>query len=181
MANLPHAGLVVKACTSTLAAGGTLRWVLKENDFAVAERVANAINRQFGAGMATALDNATVEVRAAGSGRSLVSLIGQMEDLPVALPPGAARVVVNERSGTVVMGGEVVRLRPAAIAHGNMRIEIKGTSGAKGKGVLAMGTGPTVEELVQSLNALGVSPRDLIAILQALRRAAALQAEIISM
>lgn len=181
VATLPRSGLVVKASNSTLAAGGTLRWVLRENDFAVAERVAAAINRHYGTGMATALDNATVEVRSGGSGRSLVSLIGEMEELAIPLPPGAARVVVNERSGTVVMGGEV-RLRPAAIAHGNMRIEIKGSGSSKPKqGVLAMGHGPTVEELVQSLNALGVSPRDLIAILQALRRASALQAEIITM
>lgn len=175
--NLPQSGLVVKASSSTLANGGTLRWVLKENDFAVAERVAAAINRRYGAGMATAVDNATIVVQAGGSGRSLVSLIGEMEELPIMMPAGAARVVVNERSGTVVLGGEV-RLRPAAIAHGAMRIEIRGTGK---QGVLAMGTGPTVDALVQSLNALGVTPRDLIAILQALRRASALQAEIITM
>jgi flagellar P-ring protein precursor FlgI len=105
------------------------------------------------------------------------------------MPPAVARVVVNERTGTVVMGGQVV-LRPVAIAHGGMRITVGATPatmpipGVAGSGTtrtLVTASGTTVDDLVRSLNALGVSPRDLITILQALKRASALQADLVTM
>ena len=172
---ISRGGMVVRAVASTMPTG-TVTWVLKQNDFRLASAVARAINNRFGEGTAVARDSATVDVSLATlSGRgSAVSLISEMEALKVDVPAPPARVVVNERTGTVVLGGEV-RLQPVAIAHGQMRISVGGP------GSLLQAKGATVDELVRALNALGVAPRDLIDILQALKRAQALQAEIITM
>ncbi len=184
-----------------LAGLSTIHLSLRNPDFTTARRVMEAINAAIGPGIAVATDPATVRLRlppAAGS--DVVNLITRIEQLQVQ-PDQVARVVIDESTGIIVMG-ENVRISTVAIAQGNLTIRITETpvvsqpgpfsegeteivprtdiavddGGDRKLGVLS--TGVTLQELVQSLNALGIGPRDMIAILQSIKAAGALQAEI---
>jgi flagellar P-ring protein precursor FlgI len=192
--------------SEALAAEGTMHINLKQPDFTTAQRIAEAIN--------TALPEATAQPRSPGvvavslppaARLDPVSFVASLESLEVS-PDGAARVVVNERTGTVIMGQDV-RLAPVAVAHGGLHITIKTELGVSqpqpfsgGQTVvvpdtsivvdepknhqlveLPGGAGVRLQELVLALNSLGVTPRDLIAVFEALRAAGALQAELIIM
>ena len=176
----------------------SLKLALKNPDFTTARQIAQTINRQA-PGSAEVLDPGTVELRPYGSG-SLIDLVTQVENLTVAVDQ-PARIVINEAAGTVVMGADV-RVSPVAIAQGGLTISVTETPVASQPGPLSGGTtavlprtrieandgngaalamltsGTSLQTLVGGLNALGVSPRDLITILQALKTAGALQAEI---
>ncbi|RJF86181.1 flagellar basal body P-ring protein FlgI [Sphingomonas cavernae] len=183
-----------------LKSASSLKLALKNPDFTTAHRIADAINRQA-MGAAEVLDPATVELRSRdGAPGSVIELVARIENLPVEvdLP---ARVVINEASGTVVMGADV-RVSPVAIAQGGLTISVSETPIASqpepfsdgetvvlprtqidvddgsGRSLAMLGGGASLQSLVSGLNALGVSPRDLITILQALRSAGALQAQI---
>jgi flagellar P-ring protein precursor FlgI len=174
---------------------------LHQPDFTTAFRVAEKINAYFGTPLAKPLDPSSVNVAVPQSYRNeLVHLVYQIENLEVA-PDVKACVVLNERTGTVVMG-QNVRISTVAVAHGNLNIEIKEMPqvsqpqpfSEKGETVvvprsevyvnegqnklLLLPEGVTIGEVVRALNAIGVSPRDLIAVLQAIQAAGALQAEI---
>lgn len=169
-------------------------------DFVTARAVRDAINRNVGPGTATALDPATVSVTVP-AGSSMVDLVAAIEPIEVSVDQ-PARVVINEASGTVVMGN-AVRVSPVAIAHGALTIAVSETPLVSQPGPLAragetavvprtqigidegpkgsmatIGGGASLRSLVDGLNRLGVAPRDLITILQALKSAGALQAEI---
>ncbi len=172
---------------------------LARADFTTALRVAGAINDHFGLSIATARDAGTLELTVpAASSEDIVGFLATVESLTVE-PDRTARVVLNERTGTVVMGAEVAISR-VAVSHGNLSVTISTTrevsqpnpfgggrtvpftntdvSAVEEGGNLALVGGPvTVDELIRGLNALGVTPRDLIAILQAIRAAGALSAE----
>lgn len=172
---------------------------LARADFTTALRVAAAINDHFGFPIATARDAGTLELAVpASSAADIVGFLATVESLTVE-PDRTARVVLNERTGTVVMGAEVAISR-VAVSHGNLSVTIATTrevsqpnpfgggrtvpfantdvSAVEEGGNLALVGGPvTVDELIRGLNALGVTPRDLIAILQAIRAAGALSAE----
>lgn len=176
-----------------------LRLALRNPDFTTAQRIAVAIN---GAGHAArALDNATVEVAAAGrDATAIVALVAQIENLPIEVAQ-PARVVVDEASGTVVIGDDV-RVSRVAIAQGGLTISVTespqviqpapfgggqtaivprtsiAVDDGGGAKLAVLEQGVSLRSLVSGLNALGVSPRDLITILQALRAAGALQADI---
>ncbi len=197
------AGAIVEHEAPSRAGGGTsLDLILDAPDFTTASRVAGAINQRLGGG-AAALDPGTVRIALADTSASgMVDLMAQVADLEVD-PASPARVVINERTGTVVAGG-MVRVRPVAISHGNLSIRIQtendiaspapfsppGTqtvvvpqsdiriSDQGGAFVTLQGTS-TIEELAGALNTLGVSPRDVIAIFQALDEAGALDAELV--
>ena len=173
---------------------------LKRADFTTARRMAEGINARFGSAVARARDAGTLEVDvAAGWEGDVVGFLAAVESLEVEADR-AARIVLNERTGTVVMGAEVAISR-VAVAHGNLSVSIAVTRdvsqpapfgqgdtvvfdnsdvvASEEPGQLALVGGPvTVDELVRGLNALGVTPRDLIAILQAIQAAGALQAEL---
>lgn len=178
----------------------TLTLNLRQPDFTTASRVSDAINALFFGNIAETPDAGTVQVKvpAAYMG-NLVGLVAMIETLDVA-PDALARVVINERTGTVVMG-ENVRLSTIAIAHGNLSIVIKESSQVsqpqpfskgetvvspdtdiavkeEGKQLVLMQAGTSIGDVVRALNALGVSPRDLIAIFQAIKAAGALQADL---
>lgn len=183
---------------SLLSANG-LKLALKNPDFATADRIAGAINEKY-PGSATVLDPATVQLTPGpnfvGNVIDLVTRIGEMQ-IKVDQP---ARVVINEASGTVVMNADV-RITPVAIAQGGLTITVTESPQVSqpaplsngqttvvprtnvqvndGNGAsLAMVDGATLQKLVSGLNTLGVSPRDLITILQAVKSAGALQADI---
>jgi flagellar P-ring protein precursor FlgI len=173
---------------------------LRQPDFTTATRVTDAINALFKQPVASAPDGGTVSIKVpTGYGDNLVELVSMIEKLDVQ-PDAVARVVINERTGTVVMG-ENVRLSTLAIAHGNLSIVIKESPNVSqplplsegkttvtpnttlnvdegGNQLMLIPNGTSIGQVVNALNALGVSPRDLIAIFQAIKAAGALQAEL---
>jgi flagellar P-ring protein precursor FlgI len=192
--------------TEAPAADGIMRIHLKQPDFTTAQRVAEAINTALPDTVAHSQSPGEIAVALPPGARlDPVSFVASLESLEVA-PDNAARVVVNERTGTVVMG-QNVRLAPVAIAHGGLHITIKTELGvsqpqpfSNGQTVvvpdtsivvdepkdrqlveLSGGKGVSLKELVLALNSLGVTPRDLIAVFEGLKEAGALQAELVIM
>jgi flagellar P-ring protein precursor FlgI len=190
--------IVEREVPFALADQGRLRLALRNPDMTTARRIAAVINRAAGAGTATATDPGTVVLNTAG--RDVPALIAQIEGLTVT-PDHVARVVIDEATGTIVMGANV-RISTVAIAQGNLTIRITEQPQVVQPNPLAggqtavvprtqievddqntrrMGILPgtvTLEDLVRGLNGLGVGPRDMISILQAIRAAGALQAEL---
>ncbi|MDX1765310.1 MAG: flagellar basal body P-ring protein FlgI [bacterium] len=176
------------------------RAALRSPDFSTATRIVEGINAAFGPRTATALDGGTLEITVPpGMVSNPVAFLARMEEITVD-PDTYARVVLNERTGTVVMG-EHVRISTVAISHGNLSIQIKERLGVSqpqpfGRGVtvavpdsevevaeedrklMVVERGVSIGEVVQGLNSIGVSPADLIAIFQAIKAAGALQAEL---
>jgi flagellar P-ring protein precursor FlgI len=200
---VPGGALVERESPMQLAVGEQIRILLHQPDFTVATRVADAIGRIPGLnGAASALDAATVVLRIpTGTPRErLLQWLAQVENAEVELEP-PARVVINERTGTIVVGGSV-RLLPAVVAHGGLEVQIQrqviisqpapltlGTTQVaetatiavqqEQRRAVALPAAATVQDVAAALNLLGVSPRDLIAILQALKEAGALTGELI--
>jgi flagellar P-ring protein precursor FlgI len=198
-ARIADGAIVEREVPYALKSAASLKLALRNPDFTTARHVAAAINHAF-SGTAEVLDSATVQIAPAGGFQGgIVDLIGQIENLPVEVDQ-PARIVINEASGTVVMGTDV-RISPVAIAQGGLTISVSEApivsqpgplSGGQTQVVprtqisvddgggksLAMLGGTSLRSLVSGLNALGVSPRDLITILQAVKSAGALQAEI---
>ncbi len=205
--NFPTAGRVVGGATiereirTRLSSWESLTLALHKPDFTTATRMAMAINGTFADSLAQASDAGTVEVRVPElyKGR-MVEMIALVEGIGVT-PDNVSKVIINERTGTVIMG-ENVRIATIAIAHGNLSIQVNTTENVSqplpfsrtGETVVTNdreliveeGTNPlflvesgvSIGEVVRALNALGVTPRDLIAIFQALKAAGALQAEL---
>ncbi|AXK43688.1 flagellar basal body P-ring protein FlgI [Erythrobacter aureus] len=199
-ARIAGGAIVEREVPYELGNATSLKLALKNPDFTTAQRIANTINSRF-QGVAQMLDPATVEIASRGAYTgSLVSLIPQIENLEITVDQ-PARVVVNEASGTVVMNADV-KISPVAIAQGGLTISIMETPVASQPGPFSRGEtvvlprtsievddgggaslamldqGASLKSLVAGLNSLGVSPRDLITILQALKTAGALQADI---
>lgn len=198
-ARVAGGGIVEREVPYTLRSATSLKLALKNPDFTTARHIAAAINARFG-GTAQVLDPGTVELVRAGFSGDLVDLLGEVENLPVTVDQ-VARVVINEASGTVVMSDDV-RISPVAIAQGGLTISVSEAPIASqpqplgqgetvvlprsrvavddggGASLAVVGGGASLQSLVGGLNTLGVSPRDLIAILQAVKTAGALQAEI---
>jgi flagellar P-ring protein precursor FlgI len=183
-----------------LASLSSVNLSLHNPDFTTAKRVASAINKHLGMNLSIALDPSTVKVsRPVGYHLPLFNMLQEIEQLEVE-PDQKARVLIDERTGIIVMGNQV-RINPVAIAQGNLVINIQESAdvsqpNAFGQGdtvavpqseisIEEVGTelrvlpeAVTLRELVDGLNALGVSPRDMISILQAIKAAGAMQAEI---
>jgi len=195
---IPGGAIIEQAVPTTLSSGDTVNVLLNNPDFTTAVRVAGSINERLGDGSASALDAGTVQVKA--QGRDIVPLIAEISELSV-VESQVAKIIVNERTGTVIIGGDV-RLSPVAVSHGDLSIEISKELqvsqpeplAKKGETVVVeqatvdarertarlvnLEPGPTLADLVKALNELKVTPRDIIAILQALKQAGALHAEI---
>jgi flagellar P-ring protein precursor FlgI len=198
---IPQGAYVERAVAMPLVKDNSVSISLNSPDFATAARIAEAVNKVLGASVARADDagGVTVTVPAAYQGRT-VDLIAAIGGASVE-PDAPARVVINERTGTVVIGAEV-RVAPVAVSQGGLTVEIttehivapaapfsppgnkatvvpQGQITAKEPSVtLAPVTGTTIQELMRSLNAMQVTPRDIIALLQAMKQAGALQAEL---
>jgi flagellar P-ring protein FlgI len=198
---VPNGGLVQASRVAALPTNNELRLSLSEPDFISAGRIAGAINQELGPGSAHAIDAGVVAVRVPEEYRSSVpELIARLQPLPVAMD-SVARVVINERTGTVVLGGDV-RLGPTAVAHGSISVRIATQLEVSQPAPLSQGQttvtpqtevdvdeqqaklvtlepGTTLGDVVRALNLLGATPRDIIAIMQALKAAGALRAEIV--
>ncbi len=198
---VPNGGLVQVARQTALPPLERIAFALREPDFISAKRVADAINRELGSDDAVVADAGTVVVTVPPYARNSVpSLIARLEPLQVTIDQ-VARVVINERTGTVVLGGDV-RIGPAAVAHGNLSVRIateyqtsqplplsQGQTTVvprtevdieeRDAQLVELNSGTTLGDIVRALNTLGASPRDIIAIMQALKAAGALQAEIV--
>lgn len=177
---LSDGGTVEKEFPTTFLKNGQIHLSLKQSDFTTASRVATAINMELGEFLATALNAAQVVVKVPhdvfnNPSFQIVDYVAAIEQIAVK-PDVRARLVINERTGTVIAGRDV-RILPVAISHGHLTIEVRKLPRHVG-GVA--GT-TTIGELVESLNSMGTGPRDLVAIVQALERAGALNAEIIFM
>lgn len=189
VAMVPNGAIVEREVDSPIVEGNTVSVILNEPDFTTAARLAQAINEAYGGNTARAVSQSTVEVTVPLTYRSnLVGFLAQVEELPVQ-PDTNARVVVNERTGTVVMGA-AVRIAPVAVSHGGIRIQVGGGVEWDENGfpiyeeslvhqTALLSSGADVQDLVDALNALGASPRDIIAILQAVKAAGALFGELI--
>lgn len=177
---LSDGGTVEREFPTTFLKNGQVHLSLKHPDFTTASRVATAINMELGEFLATALNSAQVVVNVPpdvfnNPSFQIVDYVAAIEQIAVK-PDLRARLVINERTGTVIAGRDV-RVLPVAISHGHLTIEVRKLPRLVG----GIGGTTTIGELVESLNAMGTGPRDLVAIVQALERAGALNAEIIFM
>ena len=198
---IPGGAQVERTVPTPLLEGDSINLGLEASDFQTARRVAQAINRRFGEGVARALDGRTVKVNAPTDSDARVSFIAEMEELQLEASVPAAKVVINSRTGSVVLN-QAVTLGACAIAHGNLQVTISTTPVISQPNALSTG-GQTVvaeksniqirqepgmliqlpaatqlSEVVRALNALGATPQDLLAILQAIKAAGALNAEL---
>ena len=197
---IPNGAQIERAVPTPLLEGNSVRLGLDAYDFQTARRVAEAINRRFGDGIARALDGRTVDVQAPTDPNSRITFLAEMEELPLENSIRAAKVVINSRTGSVVLN-QAVTLGPCAIAHGNLSVSISSTPVVSQPGPLSSGqtvvtekaniqikqepgvliqvpASPQLSEVVRALNALGATPQDLLAILQAIKAAGALNAEL---
>jgi flagellar P-ring protein precursor FlgI len=192
-------GAIVERAAPSIAPKGAVRLQLRQSDFTTSARIVESIEKRFhGAAKADSAGLVTVAIPAEYAARA-TEFVAELENLAVDADR-PARVVINERTGTIVLGKEV-RIQPVAILHGNLNVEIQTSFAVSQPAPLSQGTtevvpqttvaakeekarnvvlkqGATIEELVRALAAIGSTPRDVIAILQNLRTAGALEADI---
>ncbi|WP_019141187.1 flagellar basal body P-ring protein FlgI [Noviherbaspirillum massiliense] len=191
---------VERAVPTSLGQGDSIHLELNETDFSTASRVVEAINKNFGPGTAAARDGRVIRVRAPVDSDERVSFLGALESLNVTPAQMAAKVILNARTGSVVMN-QAVTLEDCAVSHGNLsvvihsepvisqpapfsggqtvvaqssQIDIKKEPGQ----VLMLKGGASLADVVKALNAIGATPQDLLAILQAMKAAGSLRAEL---
>ncbi len=204
---VPNGGILDREVEGSLTQNNEMRIILREPDFTTSTRIATVINNQQNlANTAQAIDAATVAITIpdGATPQQVMAIAAQIEVLTVDADP-IARVVINERTGTVVIGANV-QLLPAVVAHGGLDIQIQTANSVSqpppftiaaspGQGVpiqnstinvqeeinpaIVLNGATTVQQMAEALNALRVSPRDLIAIFQALKESGSLQAELV--
>jgi len=200
---IPSGARVEREIEFALSDMNIIRLALRNPDFTTAARIESAINDAFGKPVATMLDSGTVSLNVRRAGvRSAAHLIATLENIEIA-PSQKARVVVDQRSGTIVLGSDV-RISRVAISQGNLTLRVKeqplvvqpnpfapdgqpivvprttvGMDQAPGTGLALVDDAVSLPQVIEGLNALGVSPRDMIDILKAIKAAGALHAEFI--
>jgi flagellar P-ring protein precursor FlgI len=197
---VPAGATVERSVPTPLAQGDTIQLDLNAADYSTARDVVKAINARMGEGSAQALDGRTVRVRMPASPDARVAFLAEIENLPIALTAPAARVVVNARTGSVVVN-QAVTLGACAVAHGSLSVTISSTPVISQPGPLSGGqtvqaeradiaikqdagsliqlpAGTQLTDVVKALNSLGATPQELLAILQAIKAAGALNAEL---
>lgn len=175
---LPNGALIEKDVQADFASRKMFRLTLHNPDFTTAARAMLTINRELGGQFATAKDAGTIDIVTpfAYENRG-VELLATIENINVN-PDSRAVVIVNERTGTVVIG-ERVKISKVAVAHGNLAVKVgDGKKAGDAEKIAVLDSGVSVGDLVQSLNKLGTSPKDLITILQAIKAAGALHGEL---
>ncbi|PQJ95279.1 flagellar basal body P-ring protein FlgI [Chromatium okenii] len=198
---IPNGATVEREVPNSFGDGNAITLNLHRPDFTTANQMAEVINRSFGKGVAEALDGSSISVRAPVDRGQRVSFVSMLENLNVTTGTPAARVVINSRTGTLVIGAGV-RVTPAAITHGNLTVTIdeklqvsQPNARAGGQTAVTPDTnvaakqdknrmflfapGTALGDIVQAINDVGAAPGDLVAILEALREAGALRAELI--
>lgn len=198
---IPRGAQVERAVPNGFQSGDSLILGLNSADFATASRVAQVINKAKGAGVAQALDGRMVQVRAPADSNERVAFLAELEELRLDAVVPSAKVVVNARTGSIVLN-QAVTLSPVAVAHGSLSVSISSTPvisqpNAFSNGgqtvvtektdikiqqepgaLIQMQAGAQLADVVKALNALGATPQDLLAILQAIKAAGALNAEL---
>lgn len=200
---IPKGAIVERMVANSLGNSNSLTLNLFSADFTTASRMAQAINKQFGDGIANAIDPISIKVRAPQSETDKISFVSMIEN--VTLDPGvaSARVIINSRTGTVVISN-AVRVSPAAVAHGNLVVTIKENESVSQPAPFTRGgraetkvvadsridvsnedsrmfvfdPGVDLNDIVRAVNQVGAAPGDLVAILEALKQAGALHAEL---
>jgi flagellar P-ring protein precursor FlgI len=198
---VPNGATVERAVVSSFNTAGDLVLNLDTADYITVGRIADAINHVYGSGTARALDGGSVSVRGPVDPGQRVPWLGAIESLDVQPGDAPARVVVNSRTGTVVIGSDV-RVTAAAVAHGSIQVTIseqpqvsQPTAFSKGQTTIVpesnvsisqdgghmfkFGPGVSLDSIVRAVNQVGATPNDLISILQALKQAGALHAELV--
>jgi flagellar P-ring protein precursor FlgI len=199
---IARGAIVEREVPFDLAGLQTVNIALRNPDFTTARRIADAVNTQFGREVAYPQDSGTVVLNVSMGGGDPAALLTDVESLPID-PDLPAKVVIDENTGVIVMG-DTVRISKVAVAQGNLTIRITETPQVSqpnpfsntgvtvvvprtnvevqedaDRKLAVVDTGVTLEELVAGLNSLGVSPRDMISILQTIKTAGALQAELV--
>ncbi|MCB1867462.1 MAG: flagellar basal body P-ring protein FlgI [Gammaproteobacteria bacterium] len=198
---IPNGATVERTVENLFNTGNFLTLNLKAGDFTTVKRMVDSINAAVGAGAAQAIDASSVRVSAPMDASQRVGFYALIENLEVNPGIASARVIVNSRTGTVVISSEV-RVSPAAVSHGNLVVTISEEPAVSQPAPLSGGTtqvvpqsqvnvseqdsrmflfnpGTTLDEVVRAVNQVGAAPSDLVAILEALKQAGALQAELV--
>lgn len=191
---------VERAVPTPLGQGSVIQLELNQSDFSTASRVVEAINKKFGADTAAALDGRVIQVRAPQVNDQRVSFLGALESLEVTPAAAAAKIILNARTGSIVMN-QTVSLDNCAVAHGNLSIVINTNNATSQPNALSQGQTATsansnisitkeggqlltlkssanLAEVVKALNSIGATPQDLLAILQAMKASGALRADL---
>lgn len=198
---IPGGAQVERSVPTPFALGDTIDLGLNSADFQTARRVAEAVNKKLGSGTASAMDGRLVRLKAPADANARVSFLAEVEELQLETTAPAAKVIINSRTGSIVMN-QAVTLGACAVAHGNLSVSISSTPVISQPNPLSTGgqtvqaeraniaitqdTGaliemkaaPQLSEVVRVLNALGATPQDLLAILQAIKAAGAMNAEL---
>jgi flagellar P-ring protein precursor FlgI len=198
---IPEGATVERAVATGFDSSPVLTFNLARADFTTAQNVAGAINQRLGFGTAQAIDAVSIAVRAPVGATGRTALMSTIENLDVTSAEPPAKVIVNARTGTVVINS-AVRVGPAAVTHGKLTVRIdenqrisqpapfsQGQTAVEQKSGVAideekrpmflLAPGPKLADIVKAVNAIGASPADLVAILEALKEAGALKAELI--
>ncbi|MFZ6848438.1 flagellar basal body P-ring protein FlgI [Undibacterium sp. RuRC25W] len=191
---------VERAVPNSIAQGGGIQLELNTSDFSTASRVVEAINRRFGADTAAAIDGRAIQVKAPASADQRVAFLGMLENIDVTPAQNVAKVILNGRTGSIVMN-QAVTLDACAVAHGNLSVVINTDNAVSQPNALAGGqttpvanstitiakdagqlqllkAGASLADVVKALNSIGATPQDLLAILQAMKASGALHAEL---
>jgi flagellar P-ring protein FlgI len=197
---ISNGALVERSVPTVLGQAGSLQITLNQTDFDNAQRVTAAINNTFGSGTAVPVDGRTVAIRAPSDPGQQVAFLAQIENIDVTPSKQAAKVIVNARTGSIVMN-QMVQLQACAVAHGNLSVIVNTTPQVSQPGPFSNGqttvtqqsqiqvrqengslkmisAGASLADVVKGLNALGATPADLISILQSIKAAGALRADL---
>jgi flagellar P-ring protein precursor FlgI len=198
---IPDGATVEKSVATPIADGDSIQLDLHSSDYATAREVVRVINAKMGSGIADAVDGRVVRVRMPASADARVAFMAEIENLDIKQATPSAKVVINARTGSIVMN-QAVTLAACAVAHGSLSVVISTTPTASQPGPFAragqtvvtekadititqqagslvqMAPGAKLADVVKALNSLGATPQDLVAILQALKSAGALTAEL---
>jgi len=198
---IPNGATIERGVPTQLAQGDAVVLNLNTPDFTTATRLVASVNKSIGEGAATILDGGSIKVKAPLDITERVAFLSQVENLEVDPASAPARVIINSRTGTVVISSNV-RVSPAAVSHGSLTVSIKEEQSVSQPAPLSKGTttvvnsstikidegphrmflfppGVDLEQIVRAVNDVGAAPSDLVAILEALREAGALRAELI--
>jgi len=198
---IPGGASVERAVDTGFASTPELVFNLSDADLTTAARVAEAINREIGEPIARAINAGAIAIAAPQGAEARTALMGRIENIVVEPGEAAAKVIVNSRTGTVVING-AVRITPAAVAHGRLTVQVnedpevvqpaplsRGQTAIQQNSTIsveeerarmfALDGGASLSEIVRAINAIGATPSDLVAILEALKQAGALRAELV--
>jgi len=197
---IPDGATVERSVATPMADGDSIQLDLNSSDYATAREVVRAINAKMGSGTADALDGRVVRVRMPPTADARVAFMAEIENLDIKQQAPSAKIVINARTGSIVMN-QAVTLASCAVAHGNLSVTISTTPSVSQPGPFAKGDTKVIEradititqqagalvqmapgaklaDVVKALNLLGATPQDLLAILQAMKSAGALMAEL---